>query len=358
MLQRSAISHDVEATMTEHGAPSVHGVEAGSAEGFPPRLVGIMSSLRQASILASCRGRCRPTNRAAALCAHGDRTTQHPHPTCSMPRLRPVFHGLALLCAGTHIHALATEPSCSSDSIAAVAHWAGVQGKLVSWEQPGGMVAATACKAMPDAPGTTIAAIAFDTAREGPTRGDGNKLQVIALIEAGQVVAAHRSQIEEDATTAVGRYRIDTARYHLSPSVRAFGTVFHSDALGSRCPDAAADAELTLWVREGAQLRPVLGTNLRGWVNIEGTPCVLNDQRQRSEEAHLSIAVEKTNSHGFADLALTARIVHSEIYGSDDEKTRQRRARTVLRYDGKSYGSDMFRTFWYPAELRRQWKLP
>lgn len=259
---------------------------------------------------------------------------------------------LLLATCSTALWASDAPQSCTPDTIAAVARWAGVHGTLVSWKQPGGMIAAAACKAMPDSPGTTIAAIAFDTALEGPTRGDGNKLQVIALVEADQVVAAHRSQIEEDATTAVGRYRIDTARYHLSPSVRAFGTVFHSDALGSRCPDAAADTELTLWVREGRQLRPVLGTNLRGWVNIVGTPCILNEELNRSEEAHLTVSVEKTRSHGFADLALTARIVQSEVHGDADEKTRQRRARTVLRYDGHSYGHDMFRTFWYPAGLR------
>lgn len=261
--------------------------------------------------------------------------------------------GLALAAASWHSQAAEPPQPCSTETMAAVSRWAGVRGLLQSWDTPGGLIAAAACKAMPDTPDTTIAAIAFDTALEGRTQGDGNKLQVIALVESGKVVAAHRSQIEEDATTAVGRYRIDTARYHLSPSVRAFGTVFHSDALGSRCPDAAADTELTLWVREGQQLRPVLGTNLRGWVNIVGTPCEMNAQLQRSEEAHLSIAIEKTSSHGFADLALVARVVHSEIHGNDDEQTRQRRVRTVLRYDGRSYGQDMFRTFWYPAGLQR-----
>lgn len=259
---------------------------------------------------------------------------------------------LLLATMGSALWAAEPPQACAPATVAAVARWAGVQGKLVSWDQPGGLIAAASCKAMPDAPDTTIAAIAFDNLLEGQTRGDGNKLQIIALVEAGQVVAAHRSQIEEDATTAVGRYDIDTARYHLRPGVRAFGTVFHSDALGSRCPDAAADNELTLWVREGGQLRPVLGTNLRGWVNIVGTPCILNEELSRSEEARLTVSVEKTSSHGFADLALTARIVQSEVHGDADEKTRQRRARTVLRYDGHSYGHDMFRTFWYPADLR------
>ncbi|MDE1556622.1 MULTISPECIES: multidrug ABC transporter ATPase [Comamonas] len=245
------------------------------------------------------------------------------------------------------------EQACAPSTIAAVARWAGVSGPLVPWETPGGLIAAAACKPLPDAPETTIAAIAFDTLQEGPTQGDGSKLQVVALVEHDTVVAAHRAQIEEDATTAVGRYHIDTARYRLSPSVRAFGTVFHSHALGSRCGDANAGSELTLWVREGPQLRPVLGTNLRGWISIVGTPCMLQESLQRSEEARITLAVEKTSRHGFADLSLTAHVTQHEVRDGAAGQTRQRRVRTVLRYDGQSYGSDMFRDFWYPASLRR-----
>jgi hypothetical protein len=62
-----------------------------------------------------------------------------------------------------------------------------------------------ACKPLPDAPETTIAAIAFDTLQEGPTQGYGSKLQVVALVEHGAVAAAHRAQIEVDATTSTRR---------------------------------------------------------------------------------------------------------------------------------------------------------
>lgn len=274
--------------------------------------------------------------------------------------LRPALPALllTLACASPVAWATTSPQPCSDAAISAVARWAGVQGKLVSWDEKGGLIGAAACKPLPDAPGTTIAAIAFDTELEGPTQGDGNKLQVIALVEDGQVVAAHRSRIEEDATTAVGRYEIDTARYHLAPGVRAFGTVFYSHALGSRCGDANTSRELTLWVREGRQLRPVLGTNLWGWVSIVGTPCMMDEELQRSQEAELSLAVEKTSSHGFADLALSARVTEHEARHGTRSERRQRRVRTVLRYDGQSYGSDMFRTFWYPAELRRRWNLP
>lgn len=265
--------------------------------------------------------------------------------------------GLALALGNLAAHASTSEQACSARTVAAVARWAGVQGRLADWEQSGGLIAAAACKPMPDAPDTTIAALAFDIHHQGPAHDNGSKLQVIALVEGERVLAAHRSSIEEDALTAMGSYRIDTARYHLAPGVRAFGTVFHSAARGPSCPDASADAELTLWLREGSTLRPVLGTNLHGWVSVQGESCSMSMGDARSEAADISIAVEKTTSHGFANLALTARITQIERKNGDFTDTGKRTSHTVLRYDGQSYGSDMFRTFWYPAALRREWGI-
>lgn len=270
-----------------------------------------------------------------------------------MHSIRISLGSLALVSFCLQAHADPAPQGCPPATVAAVARWAHVQGPLTDWQQAGGLIAAAACKAMPDAPDTTIAVIALDIHQEGPSHSDGSKLQVVALVQAQQVIAAHRSMVQEDALTAVGRYRIDTARYRLSPAVRAFGTIFHSAAPGPSCPDAAADAELTLWVHEGQQLRPVLGTNLRGWISTEGTPCAMGNATARSEEAHITIGVEKTSANCFADLSLTARITQPLQQGSDDQVTGQRTARSVLRYDGKTYGNDMFREFWYPAALQR-----
>ena len=242
--------------------------------------------------------------------------------------------------------------ACGDDVVEAVARWGAVKGKLVSWDQDeDGLIAAAACKVMPNAPGTTIAAIAFDTKHEGRGGDTGSKLQIVALVEAGKVVAAERAVIEEDAATAVGSYRIDTAPYRLSPDVRAFGVVFTSGARGPSCPDASASDELTLWVREGQRLRAVFGTNLEGWVSVEGAACA-GAGDARSESAHMTIAVEKTASHGFADLSLTAHITQAQRKNGEYADTGKRTVRTVLKYDGKSYGIDMFRDFWYPTPAR------
>ncbi|KVE96382.1 multidrug ABC transporter ATPase [Burkholderia vietnamiensis] len=238
--------------------------------------------------------------------------------------------------------------SCDSGIIPAVARWAGITGNLVSWNEPDGLIAAAACKIMPGASNTTIAVVAFDTNHEGPNPDQGTKIQVVALVEAGRVVAANRSIIEEDALTAVGSYRVDTAPYVLSPEVRAFGVVFTSGARGPSCPDVSAEDELTLWVREGDHLRPILGTNLAGWITVDELTCGNGMIGARTESAHMTIAVEKTTSHGFANLSLTAHITQTELKADGFVDTGKRIRRTVLKYDGKSYGTDMFRNFWYP----------
>ncbi|KJV25339.1 hypothetical protein [Luteibacter yeojuensis] len=251
--------------------------------------------------------------------------------------MRGLLRGIPLLAlTATPLARAADAQACGAADTATVAQWAKLAGKAV---------VASACKAMPNAPGTTIAVMAFDA-------GDETKDQVVALVEGGKVVAANRATIEEDATTEVGSFRVDTAPYRLSPTVRAFGTVFHSDARGASCPDAGASEELTLWVREGDALRPVLGTNLAGWTTVEGSDCMGSDH-STTDAATITIAVEKTSSHGFADLSLNAAVVASVrrdqlVSHPDDPRT----ARLVLHYDGKSYGSDMFRDFWYPDSVR------
>ena len=239
---------------------------------------------------------------------------------------------------------------CDSGTVEAVARWAGVKGKLVSWDEPDGLIAAAACKVMPNAPGTTIAAIAFDINHEGPRRDDGNKMQIIALVEAGKVLVANRSTIVEDAITAVGDYRIDTARYILSKDVRAFGVVFYSNVSGSRCAEGGASEELTLWIREGEHLRAIFGTNLSSWALIDGETCSLEDNDVRIQRSRMTIGIERTSSHGFADLSITAHVTETlSNRDGDDSITGERTVRKVLKYDGQSYGPlNMFRTFWYP----------
>ncbi|MCF1369020.1 multidrug ABC transporter ATPase [Burkholderia cenocepacia] len=262
---------------------------------------------------------------------------------------------LLALAAAPTVHA-ADNPPCDDETVTAVARWAGIASARIATRDADRLVVASACKAMPNAPDTTIAAVAFDSLPMSKNPDESKKLQVVALVEGGKVVAADRSVVEEDAATEIGEnsYRIDTAPYRLSPDVRAFGVVFTSSARGPSCPDASTSEELTLWVREGGRIRPVFGTNLYGWVSVEGDACGPGTGDARSEEARMTIAVEKTSSHGFADLSITAHITKTQRKNGDYSDTGKRTARTIVHYDGKSYGIDMFRNFWYsPAAMQR-----
>ncbi|VWD17125.1 multidrug ABC transporter ATPase [Burkholderia lata] len=262
---------------------------------------------------------------------------------------------LLALTAATAVQA-ADNQACDDATVVSVARWAGITDARLAARDTSRLVVASACKVMPNAPETTIAAVALDSLPKSKNPDDSEKLQVIALVEGGKVVAAEKSVVQEDATTEIGEnsYRIDTARYQLSPDLRAFGVVFTSSARGASCPDADADGELTLWVREGNRIRSVFGTNLRGWVSVEGESCGPGVGDASSEEARMTVAVDKTSSHGFADLSITAHITKSLHKDGEYSDTGKRTARTVVHYDGKTYGIDMFRNFWYsPAAMKR-----
>ncbi len=240
--------------------------------------------------------------------------------------------------------------ACTEQTVAAIAHVAHIEGDMAS--APKGVVIAQACKAVPGEAGAVIAVVAFGRELEGDAFGTGTKQQVVALVDvpSDRVIAWNQTTVEEDAVTHVGEssYRIDTAPYRLAPGARAFGVVFHSDARGASCPDARADNELTLWVRDQQSLRPVLGTNLDGWNSVEGTACGARSGAARSESAHMTIALESTRTHGFTDLSLTARITSAVRTATGDfVDGPSRTRRMVLKFDGTSYGSDMFRNFWY-----------
>jgi len=150
-----------------------------------------------------------------------------------------VFHfaQLLALAAAPEVHA-ADNQSCSDETVTAIARWAGIASARIATRDADRLVVASACKAMPNAPETTIAAVAFDSLPKSKNPDESKKLQVVALVEGGKVVAADRSVVEEDAATEIGAssYRIDTAPYRLSPDVRAFGVVFTSSARGPSSP--------------------------------------------------------------------------------------------------------------------------
>lgn len=264
------------------------------------------------------------------------------------------FAPLLALAASPIVHAADSQP-CDDDTVTAVARWAGIASARIATRDADRLVVAAACKVMPNAPGTTIAAVAFDSLPKSRNPDESRKLQVVALVEGGKVAAAERSVVQEDAVTEIDEnsYRIDTAPYRLSQDVRAFGVVFKSSARGPSCADAYPENELTLWIRDGTHIRPVFGTNLNGWVAVSGPACSPDSRDLRSESARMTIAVEKTSHDGFADLSITAHVIKMESDDKDSDKGK-RTVRTIVKYNGKTYGIDMFHDFWYsPASKKR-----
>ncbi|KVS74062.1 hypothetical protein [Burkholderia cepacia] len=268
-----------------------------------------------------------------------------------------VFVPVLALTAAPVVQA-ADNQACDDATVVSVARWAGVASARIAARDTNRLVVASACKVMPNAPETTIAAVAFDSLPKSKNPDDSEKLQVVALVEGGKVVAAERSVIQEDAAVQIGEnsYRIDTAPYRLSHDIRAFGVVFSSTAHGPSCADAYMENELTLWIREGARIRPVFGTNLNGWVATTGTACGPDTSDLRSESARMTIAVEKTSHNGFADLSITAHVMSAESNDDKQPDEGKRTVRTVVKYDGKSYGSDMYRDFWYSPASKKRFK--
>ena len=284
--------------------------------------------------------------------------------------MHKIFWFLTLFVAAFMSPAHAREAqTCDDKTIEAVAAWAEVKGKLVSAdEEQDGLIVAAACKAMPNAPGTTIAAIAFETSHvDHPHQGRSRSiLQIIALVEAGKVVAANRSDIEEDASVKFSRgsYGIDTARYILSKDVRAFGVVFNSTA-SNGCPDGGLGNELTLWIREGKNLRVVFETPLYRWarwsdcrntdVEFEHS-CNPSGCEEWREDATMTISVEKSSSHGFADLAIIAHVNCVKVEGFLCSATGKRTVRKVVKYDGQHYrGINDNDSFWWSPLVRQKW---
>lgn len=216
---------------------------------------------------------------------------------------------------------------------------------------------AQACKAWPFDPAVTLAAVAWSRSPPDVATGERALELVVAMLSPrGEVLATHRSDLTEDAALelAAGSLRLDTARYDLAPGRRAFGVVLNSMARGASCPDRGFEDELTLYLREGAQLKPILVTYLRAWDFVEGSPCA-RDTPLLTDTAQITLHIEPTRSHGLADIRLQAAVARQRNDWSGAPVTPvQRSASRVLRFDGSTYQADPYADlFFWAVEGRR-----
>ncbi|MEA5124249.1 hypothetical protein [Xanthomonas floridensis] len=231
--------------------------------------------------------------------------------------------------------------ACHAQQVAAVAAVAasGVVGGAVD-AVPVERVVAQTCKAWPYDPSIRLAAIAFSG--DATTEPGERDLELrVAMLDAGtnEVVALYAQQMGEDAgfELAADSLRLDTARYDLAQRVRAVGVVVHSVARGASCPDFDSNDALTLLVREGRRLRPVLQRDLSVWRRVKGEPCNWGATAVVTERGTLTLAMDASDHAGYADIALTANLVTSTTVKGVDDTERTHRQRQVLRYDGMRY---------------------
>ncbi|SBV51589.1 hypothetical protein XBLMG947_2378 [Xanthomonas bromi] len=235
----------------------------------------------------------------------------------------------------------AATTACDAKSVAAVAAVAAFSGTVgVTETMPVERVAAQTCKPWPYDPSIRLAAIAF--ADDATTEAGQRTLQLrVAMRDAGrgEVASSYAQDMGEDAAfeRAADSLRLDTARYDVAQGVRAVGVVVHNVARGASCPDVDSNDALTLLVREGRRLRPVLQRDLTVWRQVKGELCNWGATGVVTERGTLTLSMDTATHAGYADIALTADLVTSTTVKDADDIERTRRQRQVLRYDGMRY---------------------
>lgn len=148
--------------------------------------------------------------------------------------------------------ALAETQACSEQELDMAAAFLKENGKRKASEDDQGAIAA-ACKPWPGKEPYTIGVFVYEGEKQ-----DGKRL-LVALLDRpqGKVVASNWTVAEEDAIMRyVDGIRIDTARYLLQPGLRAFGVDINT--YSPRYAEGGYGPMRTLYVREGAAIRPVL----------------------------------------------------------------------------------------------------
>jgi hypothetical protein len=186
----------------------------------------------------------------------------------------------------------------------------------------GGLIVAGACKQWPYDRSKTIAAFAYDAGVEY------QRALFVAIVDtkSNRILASYEGSIPEDSGSQVrdDSLWIDTARYTLSKSTRAFGIATRT--FRDRCTyEGGSDFQESLFVIEGKAIRPVLFATMSHWTYKGGDRCSAEKDVPRTD-AVVTIALEPTTSNGFADLRLTAI--------RDGEA---KPLSLVVKYNGESY---------------------
>lgn len=195
------------------------------------------------------------------------------------------------------------------------------------------------CKDWPAYPGMTLTA--RSQYEPGSAEGDGPNgtydfdLAVLTASETSSVATLHKTSFFESNAVALQELELDTGRYKLTADLRAFGVRVRFK--NSSRVNPMDEIQLTLYVKEGEKLRPVLERLLVYEFGGEW------DGRCAGERSEVSRSIEmaQTRSHGFADLIVKSQ--QSNIVGVGEGEackesfSKDKPVLTTLRYDGKTY---------------------
>ncbi|WP_189673781.1 hypothetical protein [Pseudomonas khorasanensis] len=196
------------------------------------------------------------------------------------------------------------------------------------------------CKDWPAYPPLTITALS--TFVPDPVYGHGGRVGSydlsLAIITAGSpkpLATYHQPSTFLSDAIALDSLELDTARYKLTPDLRAFGV--RANFKGSSRVNPLDETLLSLYVKEGDKLRPVLDRLLVYSFSGEWDG---NCAGERSETVR-TLEMGKATSHGYADIIV--RSVTTGLAGEgppdtcESKTTYEKPVLTTLRYDGKTY---------------------
>ena len=234
---------------------------------------------------------------------------------------------VVLLALASRAHA-ADGQACAPADLAPVNAWLAQHPFLAGTAGADGLVAA-ACRQAAGNAGTTIVAAAYRGAR-----GDRKNLAV-ALVDTAshQVRGAYKGVVEENEHLYIGRdtLRVDPTSYPLAPGVRSFGVDLASATPPPPCAGGTWDWRRTLFVVDGAAIRPVLGViALSSWQRRpDPERCGAQNADLQESTTRTTFAADAHASGGFADLVVT-----DTVRGTS---RRPRLLRYMLQYDGTAY---------------------
>lgn len=193
------------------------------------------------------------------------------------------------------------------------------------------------CKVWPYAPDKTIAVLMLEPKEEA--QPDFTDFEVAVLVvdsQTGKVLASkyHPKAIMDDAiyTSSV---IIDTARYQLSPAIRAFGVRFIHR--GSSSVNPLSIERLNLYTLQDRQVNLVLNNLTMNEYSGEWDGQCAGD----FATTHRALALGKNAHNGFQDLQLQTMATHKEASkkGGDcvESNSIVAKTRVELKFDGKAY---------------------